>query len=174
MVPEGEIMVLSERSRRTGIWTAVVTAAGIVLASCGGGQGGAVEEASLADMDPITLQVQSAHGPNAAPSRGFDAWAEAVEEASDGAITFEMFYSSALAPISEVEDALASGLFDIGTHAPMYNAARFPTVNIIQSLNSTITATPLAGTLQGMGAQTEWLFDVYSSPFEDQGVQPLA
>lgn len=165
----------NESLPRPHVRAGVITAAlALVVASCGTSPGETKSGESLDDMSPTTLRVQSSHAPDAAPSRAYQAWQEAVEKGSNGKLKFEMFYKDALAPITEAEDALASGLIDIATHAPMYNAARFPTENLIQSMNSMITPSPVAGTLQGMGAQTEFAFDdVYSSPMPEQGVQPL-
>lgn len=161
-------------ARRGGVLIATV----LLLSGCGtdatlaGGSASSGE--SLAEMSEVTLRVQSAHPPDAAASRAFDTWKEAVERESGGKIRFEMFYSGALAPLTEVEEGLAAGLVDIATHAPVYNPAQFPLENVVQQLNSVIAPTPLAGTLQGLGAQTELaLDDVYPPQFTDQGIQPL-
>jgi TRAP-type C4-dicarboxylate transport system substrate-binding protein len=132
------------------------------------------DEDAWADVPETVLRVQSVHAPGAAASKAFDAWADAVADRSDGKLTFELFYAGALAPLTEVEEGLASGLIDIATHAPAYNPAQFPLENTIQRLNSAIAITPLAGTMQGIGAQTEFAFDDVTPPyFEERGLQPL-
>ncbi|SFB56353.1 TRAP-type C4-dicarboxylate transport system, substrate-binding protein [Amycolatopsis marina] len=146
----------------------------LAVAACGTDTDGADAGGELATMSPVTLRVQSAHGPDAAASRAFDAWKEAVEEASEGKLQFEMFYGGALAPLTETEEGLAAGLVDIASHAPIYNPAQFPAENVIQQMNSVIAPQPLAGTLQALGAQTELaLEEVYPPQFEEQGLHPL-
>lgn len=151
----------------------IIAGIALVATACGSPSDADSSGQSLADMEPTTLQVQSSHSPEAAPSRAYQAWQKAVEEASEGKLTFEMHYNDALAPITEVEDALATGLMDIGTHAPMYNPARFPTEDLLQSLNSTIKPSPIAGTLQAVGAQTEFAFDDANSSETTEGTVPL-
>lgn len=127
----------------------------------------------FADMPETTLRVQSANAPDTAPSRAFDAWQKAVEKETGGRLKFEMFYGGALAPLDEVEEALSSGLVDIATHVPAYSPAEFPRDNTVQQLNSLVAPAPL-GTLQGLGAQTEFALDGWAEDqFDTQGLKPL-
>lgn len=147
----------------------------LLASACGADSTGATgDDISLTDMPQVVLRVQSAHGPDAAPSRALDAWHEVVDVRSNGRIQFEMFQGGSLAPLPEIEEGLESGLLDIATHSPVYNPAQFPTENVIQAMNSTIDPTPLAGTLQAYGAQAEFaLDDLYPAQFEENGMQPL-
>ncbi|SFB40718.1 TRAP-type C4-dicarboxylate transport system, substrate-binding protein [Amycolatopsis marina] len=146
----------------------------VMMAACstGGADRGSGAD-RFADIPEMTLRVQSANAPDTAPSRAFTVWQEAVEEATDGRLTFEMFYAGALAPLDEVEEALSSGLVDIATHVPAYSPAEFPHDSTVQRLNSLVEPAPL-GTLQGLGAQTEFALGGWAEDqFAAQGLKPL-
>lgn len=133
----------------------------------------APDAGAFADMEETTLTIQTASPPGTSVSDAYEAWAEAVEEKSDGKLKFEINYGVALVPFGEVEEGLASGLLDIANHAPAFSPAQFPVDGRIQQLNSIPAATPL-GILQGIGAQNEFGLE---GPFKDelvgQGLMPL-
>ena len=56
----------------------------------------------------------------------FQAWAESVEEASDGQLTVEVFPSQTLAKSAQTYESAVSGIADIGASAQGYTAGRFP------------------------------------------------
>ncbi|MGQ4878078.1 TRAP transporter substrate-binding protein [Billgrantia sp. LNSP4103-1] len=62
----------------------------------------------------------------------FQAWAESVEEASDGRLKVEVYPSQTLAKSDKTYESAASGVADIGASAQGYNAGRFPLTQVVE------------------------------------------
>jgi len=62
----------------------------------------------------------------------FQAWAEAVEEDSDGRIKVETYPSDTLAPADRAYQAAVNGVTDIAATAQAYTAGRFPLSQIVE------------------------------------------
>ncbi|WP_386081147.1 TRAP transporter substrate-binding protein [Vreelandella sp. F11] len=62
----------------------------------------------------------------------FQAWAESVEEASDGQLTVEVFPSQTLAKSAQTYESAVSGIADIGASAQGYTAGRFPLTQVVE------------------------------------------
>lgn len=62
----------------------------------------------------------------------FQAWAESVEEASDGRLKVEVFPSQTLAKSAQTYESAVSGIADIGASAQGYTAGRFPLTQVVE------------------------------------------
>lgn len=78
----------------------------------------------------------------------FEAWGEAVEEASDGELRVEVFPSGTLAKPDDIYEAAVNGIADIGITAQGYTAGRFPLSQIVELPGVATTATQGACVLQ--------------------------
>lgn len=169
---------------------ALLAAAALVATGCaeggsggngGGGRsvdyGASKEEyaAALADMAPVTLTLQSTAPKGAATGRRFEEYAAAVEEWSDGKITFEIVFSNAIAPANEVDDALADGRLDVGSVMPSLEPAEFPANNVMWDVSFVGRQTPVDGLLQWHGAVLEAAVqeDALYQEFEERGMKLL-
>lgn len=74
------------------------------------------------------------------------AWMEAVTEATDGRVTFEVYYANALLKPAEVPEGLATGIIDMG----VVNAAEYPA---FMPLSAYVLTMPFSG-IQGMDYYT--------------------
>lgn len=176
---------------RTSRALAGITAAGLLLAGCGGNSGASddpaagkgvaygasIEEyqAAFKDVDPITIRVQ-ADGPEDAPaSLGRQAWMDAVEKWSGGKITVEWGYSSAFVPAAtEWASGLADGRMDVGTFLPYYTPEVFPKLSELTNATFLDGNSPTA-TLSSTGWVTEVLYTQpeYQEEAEASGVHVL-
>lgn len=132
---------------RLGKVAALAAAGALALTACGDGvvEGGAAEE---------TFEFTLANGaldgtPHAAVAQ---AYLDAVEEASDNAITFERTSFEALCSMNEVADCVRDGRADIGVTVTDYTPHLLPTLSVmsISFLNNDIQAA------------TEALYDVHN------------
>lgn len=132
-------------------------------------------QAAFADIDPIEIVFQSSSAKGALSGRKFEDYAAAVTEWSDGKITFDMQYSNAVAPATEVDNALVDGRLDMGSPLPVYEPSEFPVNNAYISSMVIGSQTPVAGLLQVQG----WISEIgYQSEdvvkeFEDNGMHML-
>ncbi|WP_293786595.1 TRAP transporter substrate-binding protein DctP [uncultured Aeromicrobium sp.] len=106
---------------------------------------------ALQDMEPVELTIQSTGPQGSATGRRFEAYAEAVEDWSGGKITFNFFYSNAVAPPTEVHQALADGRLDIGSVMPALVPAEFPAANALNDLSHLGRQLPVDWMLQWHG-----------------------
>jgi TRAP-type C4-dicarboxylate transport system substrate-binding protein len=155
------------KGRRRGAVLTGVTVASLALAGCAGS--GATEETNaggasieygadkaayteaLADMDPVTLAIQSTGPKGSATGRRFEDYAAAVEDWSGGKIGFEFTYSNAMAPPDEVHLALADGRLDIGSVMPALVPDDLPAANALGDLSHLGRQTPVDWMLQWHG-----------------------
>lgn len=78
----------------------------------------------------------------------FKAWAETVEQESDGELKVEMYPSGTLAKADAIYEAVGNGVADIGATAQGYTAGRFPLSQIVELPGVATTATQGACVLQ--------------------------
>jgi len=133
----------------------------------GGGEGvefGATKEEyakALADIDPIVIHAQSPSPKGAITGRKFEGYMKAVEDWSDGKITFDIAYSNAVAPPTEIDDALADGRLDLGSVLPAYEPQEYPA-------SAALAAATFAGdqgAYLGLLESNTWWLDVgYHTP----------
>ncbi|MBB3192342.1 TRAP transporter substrate-binding protein [Halomonas cerina] len=62
----------------------------------------------------------------------FKAWAESVEEASDGRLEVEVYPSQTLAKSDQTYHSTVTGIADVGATAQGYTAGRFPLTQIVE------------------------------------------
>jgi TRAP-type C4-dicarboxylate transport system substrate-binding protein len=155
---------------------ALLLAGVLVLSACAepgtttqtsGGEGveyGATKEeyqAALADIEPITINAQSPSPKGSLTGAKFEGYMEAVEDWSDGKITFEVAYSNAVAPPTEVDDALADGRLDLGSVLPAYEPQEYPAGAALSSA----TFAGDQGAYLGLLESNTWWLDVgYQTP----------
>ncbi|MGX6509206.1 C4-dicarboxylate ABC transporter substrate-binding protein [Rhodococcus sp. SJ-2] len=183
-------MVTFSRARllpRAGV---LVTAGALLLAGCaetssgggdanGGGEGvafGATMEeyqAAFADVDPIVLYTQSPSTQGSTGGAFIDAYTSAVEEWSDGKITFDIAYSDAIAKSTEIDNAIVDGRLDIGQVLAVYEPQEFPATSALLDASVLSDQSVVTGVLQS----NAWPADVaLNTPeivaeFEDKGMK---
>lgn len=138
--------------------------------------GDASADASSDDFPEVgvTLTAQMIYGPEQFLSVAFQDFAEAVEEESNGEITFDIEYSGALVPIDQLEDGLSSGVIDMAVHIPLFSPELLPVSQLLSDLSFLNEGSPVVGTLQSAGAYMEHgLSDPHWNEMLDAGVQPL-
>jgi TRAP-type C4-dicarboxylate transport system substrate-binding protein len=160
------------RGLKTRWWAAGAAALMVAtLAACaedGGGQTqekgdgidfGATQEEyaeALADIDPITIKAQSPSPKGSLTGAKFEGYMQAVEEWSDGKITFDIAYSNAIAPPTEVDDALNDGRLDMGSVVLTYEPQEYPA----NALLADVTFAGSQGAFVGLMASNTWWLDV--------------
>ena len=147
----------THRSRtvpRMAILSATACAA-LALSACAGQATAGPAADSMAEMDPITITI-SDMSPESAPSG--QAWAmvaEYVEEESDGKITFESYFSSALMPGEEMLTGVGSRVADTGLMVTSYFPQELPIANFLNDLGALPNTSFPLGELQASAATSE-------------------
>ncbi|WP_181311744.1 TRAP transporter substrate-binding protein DctP [Nocardioides campestrisoli] len=150
-------------------------------ASTGAGEGleiGATKEEyreAFADIDPITLNTQSPGPKGSATGKPIEDWVAAVEDWSDGKITFEIAFSNAVAEPIEIDDALNDGRLDVASTLPIYEPSEYPANAALIETGFISDQTVVAGALQSNAWPNEVAFsnDEVMAEFEDHGLVPL-
>lgn len=166
------------------------TALAIGLTGCAGGGaeaevaegkgvefGASMEEyhAAFADVEPISLRIQTADPQGAPGNAGFEKFGAALEEWSDGKITVEWGYANSFVPAAtEWNIGLGDGRIDIGLFLPYYNPDIFPELTTLSSATFLEGNAPTA-TLVSSGWLTDALHSipVYKEEAEASGVHIL-
>jgi TRAP-type C4-dicarboxylate transport system substrate-binding protein len=187
-------------ARRTGITRRVLGAAALAgaltLTACAedtssdngddAGSGGSTEgveygaskddyQAAFEDIDPITLHTQTPGPQGSSTSKKFEEYFEAVEDWSDGKITFDIAYSNAVAPPTEIDNALQDGRLDLGLALPIYEPSEYPASSSINEISFIGRQTPVVGVMESHA----WMLDVMEQTpemqdeFESKGVHVL-
>jgi TRAP-type C4-dicarboxylate transport system substrate-binding protein len=174
-------------------WAAVASAAtlALTLSSCAedtsnagassGGESveyGATKEQyqeALADMEPVTLVMQSTAPKGAATGRRFEQYAAEVEDWSDGKITFDIAFSSSIAPPDQVDDAVADGRIDVGSVMASVEPDKFKAMAALMDLTFLGRQGPVDGVLQSHGAMAETALtsEEITAEFESNGMKLL-
>ncbi|MCR1786284.1 TRAP transporter substrate-binding protein DctP [Nocardioides carbamazepini] len=155
------------RGRRRGAVLTALTTAMLALAACSGssateetnaggesieyGADRAAYAEALADMEPVTLAMQSTGPKGSATGRRFEDYAAVVEEWSDGKISFDLTYANGMAPPDEVHLALADGRLDVGSVMPALIPDELPAANALGDLSHLGRQTPVDWMLQWHG-----------------------
>ncbi len=178
-VIEGDSVANKKSMYVHGVKLGALAAAGaLALSACSGGASSSSEGgssgASFADMSPVSLVVQSPYGPNHFMSQMWVDYAEVVEEKSEGKITFDISYSSALSSVAEQEAGLRDGLLDMAWSMPAYNPAALPINALITEVAFLTEQTPLVSQLQGHGsAQFGMENEILNKELADNGLVSL-
>lgn len=152
----------SHRPRTPATLLTGLISAALILTGCG--EGGTSAE-SLEEMSDTTLVVQSPYGPNHFMSRMWVDYAEAVEEASDGQITFDISYSSSITEVAEQEAALNDGLLDMAWSMPAYNPGQLPVNALFTELAFMTEQSPELSIMQGYGSSE---FGLLADPLQEE------
>src|SRR5690606_1686840 len=130
-------------------------------ASQSGGDGvafGASKEdhqAAFADIDPIELYTQSPAVKGPPVGKNFEDYFAAVEEWSDGKITFDISWANATAAPTEVDDALADGRLDVGSVMAGYEPDIYPTYSALSDTSYMGNGSPMEMVMASHGYITE-------------------
>lgn len=166
-----------------------------IMTGCAGGAGGAgnagvadpsgdgvrygasKEEyaAALADMTPVTLVYQAGSSSSGHTHEREKAFAESIEEWSDGKITLDVVWGNAIAPYDEVVEAVADGRIDIGIDIPIYNPSKYPAMTDLSTLSAAPATGPLLAETANIAAAQEvaWSNDTVLDDLRDKGVEVL-
>jgi TRAP-type C4-dicarboxylate transport system substrate-binding protein len=157
-------------------WTAVLTLS-MALTACAesetpGSEGGSesgegvafgasMEEyhEAFADVDPIKLNTQTPGPKGSGSGHRMEEYLKAVEEWSDGKITFEVGYSNALAPPEEIDNAVIDGRLDLGLALPVYEPSEYPANVALNDASFVGRQTPLVGVMAGHAWMVEVAYD---------------
>lgn len=182
-------------SRKSLTAVAFGAVAALVLSSCGGttadgttAGGGAgegfkygapQEEVSeiIADLEPVTLTLQPGASSQNSPAAARDiAFTEAVEERSEGKISFEIAWGQSIAGHGEIEDALADGRIDIAFVAPIYQPDEYPVADSFSKLTHYSEPSPLVGEVVSAAMMSElaWNDEDLLAEYTAQGLVPLS
>lgn len=176
-------MNLNMYSRRRRVLTgaAALVVGAFAFTACAGPAGDSSSEqpdsqGGWDDVDPISLSVGTVYGPESWQSKAVAEYTTAVEEASEGKITFEFFYGDTLLSAGELAGGLSDGVVDMAAYLPAYTAAEFPIDTWAGGLTTGADViAPVAGALMGIAAVAEWGFetDPYMAEIEDAGITAL-
>lgn len=131
----------------------------------GGGvaYGATIEEyhAAFADVDPVTLKYQFTAGIGSEVNAPYEEYLDAVEEWSDGKVTFDRAYSASLVPnTAEWSAALADGRLDLTWFLPYTTPGVFPKLSLLAD-GSLLDGTEPTATLLSTAVFTD---AVYADP----------
>lgn len=130
---------------------------------------------AFADIDPVTVNLQSSSAKGALSGRKFEQYAAAIADWSNGKVTFDIAYSNAAAPPQEVDNALVDGRLDLGSPLPLYEPAEFPASDAFVRSMVLGRQSPIAGLLQVQGwiSQVGYETDEIVQEFESKGMHML-
>ena len=170
----------------------LLAASTLLLASCGGTAGESAEAAdrgasvepgatkeefaeALADMEPVELTFQAASSATGGNADRDKAFAEAIEEWSDGKISVEVLFGYPIAAPSEVAAALQDGRLDLGYEVPQYAPAEYPAIAELVNLQSSGGSGSAVSDFVNVAASADvaWNTPEIISDYEAMGVTPL-
>lgn len=131
--------------------------------------------AAFAELDPINLRTQSPAPKGSPTGKNVEDYLAAVEEWSDGKITFDITYSNAVAPPAEVDDALNDGRLDLGQVLPIYEPSEYPATRALIETGFISNQSPVVGALQSNAWPNEVAFNSQDvmDEWDDHGLVPL-
>lgn len=149
--------------------TAVLAILALPLAACAGQEGSG-------SGDTVTLRVATpAAGPEHFNSVSLIAYLDAVKEASDGRIDYEMFYGGALVPPAEIGGALKDGTVDVGQVLASYKPELYPASNWISQAAVVGSHGAPGSVFEKSAANIEWWWTedgARKGDWEDNGIVP--
>lgn len=103
-------------------------------------------QAAFAEVEPVSLVFQTgASAPDGPLGATYQAFADEVEEWSDGKVTVELAWAGSIAALTEVDDALEDGRLDLGQLSFTYQPQEFPVTNSMNDASVAGAVTPLSG-----------------------------
>lgn len=161
---------------RTRIRYVALGAVLLLAAGCGGSNGGS-SAGDATGGEPIHLSVSTTLGGagdyHVVP---ITEYLDAVEEASDGRITYDFHHANSIVPVTEIGQALADGVLDLAAWAPLLTPAAHPVDNWLSPLAFVRESGVPAAVMEKSAAGVEWWWsnaDARRSDFEQKGLQPL-
>lgn len=133
----------------------VIGAAVLLLAGCsGGGTGGSPQpsEGGLADMEPIVLKLAEANAEATGQGAAVVRFMDYIEEQTDGKVTFEPYWSSALFPYQEALTSTGSGLADVAAITAAFTPEELPALTWLNGVGTMQGTAWPASYLQAHGA----------------------
>jgi TRAP-type C4-dicarboxylate transport system substrate-binding protein len=129
--------------------------------------------AAFENVDPIELITQSPAPKGAVTGKNVESYLDAVTEWSGGKITFDVSYANAVAPPTEVDDALLDGRLDLGQVLPLYEPSDYPANAALVEATFVSDQSAVAGTLQSNAWPNEVAFRTPEilAEYEDQGIK---
>lgn len=150
------------RVRRNAKMAAAAMAA-VALAACG------TSAAGGGDGETYKLRFAHYFGPTNAQSKGIIAWADEINERTDGRVEIEFFYGESLVKAADMLGGVASGRADLGYAASLYFPAELPLASVVE----------IPFTTSDPGAQATAFYELYQdneafrSDYENQNVHVL-
>jgi TRAP-type C4-dicarboxylate transport system substrate-binding protein len=181
--------------KRIMVSVAAAASAALALSACAGSAGsagagnaaggegfeyGASQEdvdAVLAELEPVTLKYQpSASSAESTGAPSAEMFKEYIEERSGGKIEIEIIWGQAIAPYTEIDDALADGRLDLAYTIPAYSPSEYPAFNALMAYSQFGPTSPMAAELStgAMMAELAWSNEAVMAEFEDQGLTVLS
>lgn len=102
--------------------------------------------------ESVTLRLHNLVSQESAQGQGFETFAAAVEEATDGATRVELFHSESLVPAAEALSATGAGTADIAFLAASHFPEDLPINNWMTNLSATTSPVFPYGWLSGAAA----------------------
>jgi TRAP-type C4-dicarboxylate transport system substrate-binding protein len=132
-------------------------------------------QAAFEDVDPIELHAQTPAPKDSASAAHIEQYMKSLEEWSGGKITFEIAYANAIAPATEIDDALRDGRLDLGLVLPQYEPKEYPVTDALAQANILSDQGPVAGALQGntWPAAAYFASEEAQKEFDDAGMVTL-
>lgn len=123
----------------------------------------------------MTLQPGASSQNSPAAARDI-AFTEAIEERSDGKISFEIAWGQSIASHGEIQDALADGRIDIAFVAPIYQPDEYPVADSFSKLTHYSEPSPLVGEVVSAAMMSElaWTNEDLLAEFTGEGLVPLS
>lgn len=128
---------------------------------------------ALADMEPVTLSIQSASTPGAPFSQPVEQYAAVLDEWSGGKIKLNITYGSAIIS-GNAAPAIADGRLFYGGVIASYDPSNFPATAGLVNISFLAKQSPIAGMLQAQGAMLEMAYGLPEVIEEqrEQGIEP--
>ena len=131
--------------------------------------------AAFEDVEPVTLYSQVLYADGNLHNKMLLDYYDEIEEYSDGKITFDVQFSSAIAPYGETYNAIVDGRLDIGYGSPSFLPQDFPVTTAWNSL----AVNGQKGAFPGVLHTHSWVADAMfadeavSTEFDDFGLHLL-
>lgn len=133
-------------------------------------------QAAFADVEPIELYTQSPAPKGSPVGKNFEDYFAAVEEWSDGKITFDISWANATAAPTEVDDALLDGRLDVGSVMAGYEPDVYPTYAALSDTSYMGNGNPMEMVMASHGYITEIVNtdNAVADEFAARGMKVLA
>lgn len=130
-------MLKTTRHGRRVTYVATLGAIAIAASACSPGtnsSGASQNETTLADMDPITIEVNHVGGAGQHADYALLPFQEEITDRTDGKVTFENFYGGVLLGQSDQLPGVGDGRADLAMHVLSYDPQAMPIANALYGL----------------------------------------